>query len=46
MNAAVYALIANSCMAALFVVTYGVIALSYARQRATAWFMVSYLLGF
>lgn len=46
MNAAVYALIANSCMAALFVVTYGVIALSYSRQRAAAWFMVSYLLGF
>jgi diguanylate cyclase (GGDEF)-like protein len=45
-NAAVYALIANSCMAALFVVTYGVIALSYSRQRAAAWFMVSYLLGF
>jgi diguanylate cyclase (GGDEF)-like protein len=44
-NAAVYALIANSCMAALFVVTYGVIALSYSRQRAAAWFMVSYLLG-
>lgn len=33
-------------MAALFVVTYGVIALSYSRQRAAAWFMVSYLLGF
>ncbi|MDZ7283906.1 GGDEF domain-containing protein [Sphingomonas sanguinis] len=33
-------------MAALFVVTYGVIALSYARQRATVWFMVSYLFGF
>lgn len=33
-------------MAGLFVVTYGVIALSYARQRAAAWFMVSYLLGF
>ncbi|GAM00294.1 hypothetical protein SP5_028_00050 [Sphingomonas parapaucimobilis NBRC 15100] len=46
MNAAVYALIANSCMAALFVVTYGVIALSYSRQRAAACFMVSYLLGF
>ncbi|WP_322963136.1 GGDEF domain-containing protein [Sphingomonas fuzhouensis] len=46
MNAAVYALIANSCMAALFVVTYGVVALSYSRQRAATWFMVSYLLGF
>ncbi|WP_157013577.1 GGDEF domain-containing protein [Sphingomonas parapaucimobilis] len=33
-------------MAALFVVTYGVIALSYSRQRAAACFMVSYLLGF
>lgn len=46
MNAAVYALIANSCMAALFVVTFGVIALSHVRQRAAIWFMVSYLLGF
>jgi diguanylate cyclase (GGDEF)-like protein len=45
-NAAVYALIANSCMAALFVVTYGVVAVSYPRQRAAIWFTVSYLLGF
>ncbi len=45
-NAAVYALIANSCMAALFAVTYGVVALSYSRQRAAVWFMASYLLGF
>jgi len=45
-NAAVYALIANSCMAALFVVTYGVVAITYLRQRAAVWFMVSYLLGF
>ncbi|WP_294240255.1 diguanylate cyclase [uncultured Sphingomonas sp.] len=45
MDAAVYALIANSCIAALFVVTYGMVALSYARQRAAVWFMVSYLLG-
>lgn len=46
MNAAVYALIANSCVAALFAVTYGVVALSYSRQRAAVWFMASYLLGF
>ncbi len=46
MNAAVYALIANSCMAVLFAVTYGVVALSYSRQRAAVWFMASYLLGF
>ena len=32
-------------MAALFVVTYGVVALSYSRQRAAAWFMASYMLG-
>jgi diguanylate cyclase (GGDEF)-like protein len=45
-SAAVYALVANSCVAALFVVTYGLLALSYSRQRAAIWFMVSYLLGF
>lgn len=45
MNAAVYALIGNSCVAALFVITYGVVALSYLRQRAAAWFMGSYMLG-
>jgi diguanylate cyclase (GGDEF)-like protein len=33
-------------MAALFVITYGVVAVSYSRQRAAAWFMASYFLGF
>jgi len=33
-------------MAALFVMTYGVVAVSYPRQRAAAWFMGSYFLGF
>lgn len=33
-------------MAALFVMTYGVVAVSYSRQRAAAWFMGSYSLGF
>ena len=44
MSVAVYALAVDACMAMLFVIAYGMIALSQTRQRASGWFMLSYAL--
>ncbi len=45
MESAVYALIVNACVAALFAVTFAVIRLSYPDERDVNWFTLVYAIG-